>query len=1159
MPATQLKRGALPAWRAGHGRMTIDLIKGVALLLALSQLQAFNVRLWRHNKAAEQLGGGILFGAICIVGMMMPIAFTPGVIFDARSVILGMAGLFGGPLVGLIAAAIAAAYRTWLGGVGVGVGVAVIFASMLLGLAYRHGCERGWFKVDGLRLLGFGFLLHAMVLFLFTFLPPEIAQAVIARLTLPILVTFPPATAILGLLLQDVAHRFETENSLSRSEARLRATINAIPDVMIVLDEDGRYVEVLSAESNLLYAPSPQLIGQLMSDVLPRKLADQFTTVIHRTLQTQQGQQLEYELDTLDGLHQFECRTQPLGHTVNNRRTVLFLAHDITERKQAADRLLAEKNLSQRYLETVEAIIVSLDTRGIITVINRKGCELLGYQAHELIGKNWFSLCIPIKDAAVVYPVAQRILAGDIAPVEYFENTIITRRGESRLIAWHNNALRDENGIITGTLSAGEDITERRAAEDALRESEARFRNLLQNNPSISVQGYAADGTTLYWNHASEKLYGYTAGEAIGRNIMELIIPPAMRSPVAREIAQMFETRQAIPAAELTLMRKDGSEVTVFSSHAHLQPPGQAPEMFCFDIDLSERKRAEAELRVAATAFETQEGMLVTDAERVILRVNKAWSEITGYSPRDVIGRKPDLFKSEHHDAAFFAMMNAQLEAQGEWKGEIWNRRMNGEVFPAQLSITAVRDNRGLVSHYVATLTDITQRKATENQIRQLAFYDSLTGLPNRRLLTSRLQHALVASARTASNGALLFIDLDHFKTLNDTLGHDTGDLLLQAVAQRLPGAVREGDTVARLGGDEYVVVLENLSVVEQDAAAQAKAVCEKVLDILHQPYQLAGREHYNSASIGVTLFSGHKDTIDDLLKQADLAMYQAKSAGRKSMRFFDPDMQAVVNARAALEADVRQGIKLGQYLLHYQPQVDAHGHITGAEVLLRWSHPLRGMVPPAEFIPLAEETGHILALGHWVLETACNQLAQWAMDPDLQDLTLAVNISARQFRQIDFAEQVFATLERTGAQPHRLKLELTESMLVDNLEDTVAKMMAIRQLGVGFSLDDFGTGYSSLSYLKRLPLDQLKIDQSFVQDLLTDPNDAAIAQTIIALGHNLGLTVIAEGVETEAQQAVLANHGCDAYQGYLFSRPLSLADFRQWVTAAPYARSRRA
>ncbi len=551
-----------------------------------------------------------------------------------------------------------------------------------------------------------------------------------------------------------------------------------------------------------------------------------------------------------------------------------------------------------------------------------------------------------------------------------------------------------------------------------------------------------------------------------------------------------------------------------------------------------ERQRAETELRIAAIAFEAQEGMIVADARSNILRVNRAFTEITGYTAEEAVGQTPRLLQSGRHDAAFYAAMWECIHRDGAWQGEVWNRHKTGAVYPEWLAITAVKGNDGVVTHYVSTLTDITQRKAAEDEIKHLAFYDPLTRLPNRRLLLDRLHQALVANARSQHQGALIFIDLDHFKTLNDTHGHDKGDLLLQQVAQRLTLCVRAGDTVARLGGDEFVVMLENLSMQPQDAAAQAKMVGEKILGALNQPYQLADHEHHSTPSLGVTLFSDDRETVEDLLKRADLAMYQAKAAGRNALRFFDPEMQAAVAARAVLEAELREGVQNGQFILYYQPQVDSAGHLIGAEALLRWQHPRLGLVSSAEFIPLAEETGLILPLGYWVLETACAQLVEWSRQPETALLTLAVNVSTRQFRQPNFVDRVLAMLDQQGVDPGKLKLELTESLLLNNVEDTIAKMITLKAQGVGFSLDDFGTGYSSLAYLKRLPLDQLKIDRSFVCDVLTDPNDAAIAKTIVTLAHSLGLAVIAEGVETEGQRDFLTRSGCHAFQGYLFGRP---------------------
>jgi diguanylate cyclase (GGDEF)-like protein/PAS domain S-box-containing protein len=536
--------------------------------------------------------------------------------------------------------------------------------------------------------------------------------------------------------------------------------------------------------------------------------------------------------------------------------------------------------------------------------------------------------------------------------------------------------------------------------------------------------------------------------------------------------------------------------------------------------------------------------VMITDSESHIVEANPAFTRITGYALEEVRGRNPHFMASGRHDKLFYAEMWRDISASGHWEGEIWNRRKNGEVYPSWLSINEVRDQEGKLLYYVGISSDITKRKEAEAQIHQLAFYDSLTQLPNRRLLVERLQQAFSVGARSGHHGAVLFLDLDNFKTLNDTKGHDVGDLLLAEVARRLNGSVRDGDTVARLGGDEFVVILESLSSKEDEAAAQADMVAEKIRDTLGRPYQLGNHTHYSTPSIGVVLFRGHQQSLDDVLKYADTAMYQAKTAGRNTIRFYDPLMQAAIEARAELEEDLRHALEKQQFRLHYQVQMDSRKRVVGAEVLLRWQHPERGVISPAHFVPLAEDTGLIVPIGLWVLQTACAQLRAWQGAEALRDISLAVNVSAKQFRRPDFVKQVQRTLQESGARPALLKLELTESIVLENVEDTIAKMRELKLLGVSFSMDDFGTGYSSLQYLKRLPLDQIKIDQSFVRDIATDPNDAAIVQTIIAMSEVMGLVVIAEGVETEEQREFLDLRGCHVFQGYLFGRPVPIEEF---------------
>jgi diguanylate cyclase (GGDEF)-like protein/PAS domain S-box-containing protein len=693
---------------------------------------------------------------------------------------------------------------------------------------------------------------------------------------------------------------------------------------------------------------------------------------------------------------------------------------------------------------------------------------------------------------------------------------------------------------------------------------------------------------------------------------------------------------------------------------------GSAGLYLLVSYSMGEEKRAnEASLRMAAVSFESQQSLMILDADGVIMKVNRAFTQDTGYAPDDVVGKTPLLFRCGRHDASFYRDMLTGLMRTGAWQGEIWFRNKQGDDREKWLSVSAIRGDDGLVSHYAcahvdiserkeverknevlllrqkvlmsstlegvhimdidgnivecneafcqmlgyspedarnlnvsdwdaqwsrkelmerfkalvhvnsarfetrhrrsdgtlfdvevsttgaeidgrrylfASSYDITRRKEAEETIRQLAFHDSLTHLPNRQLLLDRLNHALASSDRNGSGGAILFIDLDNFKTLNDTLGHVMGDLLLQQVAERLVACVREGDTVARLGGDEFVVMLENLSDQAINAAEEVEVVGVKILAALSQPYQLKQQIFRSSGSLGATLFCKDSKGAEELLKQADIAMYQAKKAGRNTLRFFDQQMQAAIHARAEMEEQLRMALENGQFELYYQVQVDREGLPMGAEALIRWHHPQRGIVIPAEFISLAEETGLILPIGCWVLEEACAKLAGWSNNERMQRLVLAVNISARQFRQTDFVDGLKALIAKYALDPSRLKLELTESMLLES--SASIRMNGLKEIGVQLSLDDFGTGYSSLQYLKHLPLDQIKIDQSFIRDIATASSDAAIVRTIIAMTEALRLDVIAEGVETEAQRALLESGSCPAYQGYLFGEPLPAERF---------------
>lgn len=658
------------------------------------------------------------------------------------------------------------------------------------------------------------------------------------------------------------------------------------------------------------------------------------------------------------------------------------------------------------------------------------------------------------------------------------------------------------------------------------------------------------NGLYTFLNEEAERLLGSTSSHLLGRRFWN-----SFQKTVRLRLEEQFRAAcgkgDGLEFEELDARLSHWFEVRGFPFAG-----GMAVHL----RDVTGRRKAQEQLRLLEGSISrlndiviiTEAGPFSEPGPRIVF-VNEAFERRTGYARDEVIGRSPRFLQGPNTQRRALDKIRAALEEWRPARVDVINYRKNGEPYWVDLDVSPVWDKQRKLTHWVAVGRDVTERKLAEEKIQHLAFYDALTKLPNRQLLMDRL-HAALADPARPREGALMFIDLDNFKVLNDTLGHQKGDMLLQLVAERLRSCVAKGDTVARLGGDEFVILLENRGDKPLDPAKGARAVAERILAALGEPYVLPGYMHHSTCSIGVTLFGKGDRTVSELLKQADLAMYQAKGAGRNTVCFFDPEMQAVVSANAALSADLRQAWREGQFEIQYQPQVGANGRMTGVEALLRWRHPQRGLVPPDQFISAAEETSLIVPIGRWVLDTACAQLVEWAQRPDRRHLEIAVNVSVKQFRHPEFVDEVMEAIAQSGIPPGKLKLELTESLLADGIDVTIAKMGSLKDMGVTLSLDDFGIGYSSLSYLKRLPLDQLKIDREFVKDILTDANDAAIARTVIDLARSLDLDVIAEGVETQEQREFLARQGCHSYQGYLFCRPLPIDELEAFMDRLPLA-----
>jgi diguanylate cyclase (GGDEF)-like protein/PAS domain S-box-containing protein len=898
--------------------------------------------------------------------------------------------------------------------------------------------------------------------------------------------------------------------------------LDAAPGIYFMFDATGRFVGW-----NRTFLEVFGLAPADMANIRPLDLVapDHLERVRQAIATILDGEPVTMELDLLaaDGGHRtFFGTGLPIEH--EGRRHVAGLIVDISERKRAEEALRMYERMVSCMPDHLS--VLDRDYRYLAvndTYLKHHGlarADILGHEASELLGRTLFDARIKER--------LDRCLAGErVHYSDWFDFPVSGRR----FMDVTYTPYQDNDGRINGVIVASRDITDLERAHQALMEIETRHR-VLMDQAADAFFITDLDGRILDANQRACDTLGYTRTELLRLGVLD--------------VEQDFDPDQAKslwaalqPGQMITLQghhrRKNGTVFPVEIRVSGIELNGQRI-MAALARDCSERVQAEEKLRQAAVVFDNaQEGIMVTDRDARILAVNQAFCEITGYDVEEVLGGTPARFKSGRHDAEFYRAMWDALTRTGRWQGEVWDRRKDGEVYPKWLSISAVRDASGQTARYVSLFADITHLKESEARLEHLAHFDPLTELPNRLLFNSRLEHALEQARRHGQRVAVLFLDLDRFKTVNDSLGHPAGDELLIAVARRIRGRLREEDTVARLGGDEFVILLERL-----EDAQTAAVVAQDVLKVLTAPVMLGGgREVFIGGSIGISLYPDDADEATRLVSSADAALYQAKEQGRNTYCFYTEGLTAAANEHLALETRLRRALERGEFILHYQPLVDTRGgRPVGVEALVRWQPPGEARVPPVKFIPIAEETGLIVPLGEWILRTACAQARAW-IDAGLPPLTMAVNLSGRQFQSEDMVALVGAVLEQTGLPARFLELELTESIVMEQAERAIATLDALKALGVRLAIDDFGTGYSSLAYLKRFPIDKLKIDRSFVQGLADDADDREIAATIIAMARSLNLDVLAEGVETEQQLAILRHHDCDQYQGYLFAKPM--------------------
>lgn len=976
----------------------------------------------------------------------------------------------------------------------------------------------------------------------------------------------------------------EPFQEVARLNRRVTATLDALPDMMFEISADCIIHDYRShvAEQDLL-APPEVFLGRSTRDFLPDAAQVVFLEAMQQINQTGRATGLRYSLIMPKGERWFELTGSSLiGADIGTR--YIIMVRDITEHQQSLLRNKAlldlanwsqeldEQTLARMTIDKVEALTHS--KIGFLHLVSddQLGIELLAWSAATSAGychaehDNHYPVdkagiwadCIHMKAPLVVnnYEQADNKKGSPEghSRLTRFISVPVMDAGKVKLIIGVGNSDVDyrDDAVHTAQLFGNElyQIIQRRRAQRDADRSQRILRAALDHLPVGVAINTVGDDVHFEYMNDNFPLFYRTSRQALtnSANFWETVYEnPEQRELMRQRVVADFESGdpQHMKWTNIPIPR-DGSELRYITAQNVIVPEEGLSVSLVTDV--TDSLRAESELRIAATAFESQEGILITDAQQRILRVNDSFEQASGYLQEEIAGRTPGMLSSGRQSPEFYEAMWARITSTGSWTGEVWNKRKNGEIYPQTLTITAVRNSAGEITHYVGDYVDLSELKQAEQTITKLSFYDSLTGLPNREKFLLQLRDSVAMAVAGARYAALLMIDLDHFKNINDTLGHSAGDVLLVNVAERLQRLMRPEDNIARYGGDEFVIILNALDADQSRAASLVQKIAQSILASLDTNYEIGVSSYYSTCSVGVTLFGAQGADPAELLKQADIALHQAKSSGRDQIGFFDPAWQAAVSERARLLGDLREGLRLHQFELYLQPQQDISGLVIGAEALVRWNHPVQGLVPPGEFISLSEETGLILPLGREIMEMGLGLLKRWQSDPLRRQLKLSINVSPHQFYEQDFAQHLLDDIKKFGLDARCVMLEFTESTLIKDIMQAQLTMKVLSDSGVQFAIDDFGTGYSSLAYLSELPLHQLKIDQSFVRHMATREKDAAIVRTIIDMAFTLNMQVLAEGVETEAQRAALLSQGCTTYQGYLIGKPMTVGAFEFYL-----------